>query len=341
MNSLNSSIPKINDLNNKTILVTGATGLIGSRIIETLIEMNQLTNLTVKIIASGRNLNRLEERFSAVVNENLFLWEVDMDSGSFFYPFEEKPNFIIHAASAANPRYYKEKPVETMTGNFLGCLKLLNCFSGDSLENFLFVSSGEVYGDFPTDIKNITEEMSGYIDSLDSRSCYPMSKRATETLCVSYADQYNQKVTIARPSHIFGPGFNEFDTRISAEFFRLALRNEDIIMKSSGEQLRSYTYIDDCVSGILCVLLNGKTREAYNVTNTSNEIMLRDFAQKIADSGQVALIFDKSSDKVGLQKTMSYASFSNTKLKNIGWKPLYDISQGIEEVFKQLNQQKD
>lgn len=331
-----NSTPNLDALRNQTVLITGASGLIGSRLTELLMELNRALNYNIQIILTGRNLERLKSRFSFLDDENIKYWELDLDNTITKYPYNQLPNFIVHAASAANPKYYQEKPVETMTGNFIGCLNLLKYFTNNDLANFLYVSSGEIYGNQINGSNEITENMYGYIDGLSTRSCYPISKRAAETLCVSWASEYNQKITIARPSHVFGPGFNHSDTRISADFFRLASDGKELVLKSSGTQIRSYTFVDDCVSGILTVLINGQNSEAYNITKTDNSITIKDFAKKIASFADVPCRVDLNENEI--QKTMDLAILSDKKLRKLGWNPCYSIDQGISRTFANLQE---
>ena len=218
------------------ILVTGATGLIGGCLVETLM-MNPRRDYHV--YASGRNEERARQRFREFADDVTFhfvrydvLEPLDSDVGF---------DYIIHAASNGSPNFFAQKPVEVMKSNLYGVSNLLDYGLAHGMKRLLFVSSGEVYGE--GDGRVFTEDYSGYVDCTKPRSCYPSSKRAAETLCASYVAEYGADVVIARPCHTYGPHFTEQDNRVYAQFIRNVLRGENIVMKSTGEQFRSWCYV--------------------------------------------------------------------------------------------------
>jgi len=300
-------------LSGKNILVTGATGLIGGCLVETL-----MANPSVDYVvyASGRNEERAKKCFSQYRNDCHFnfikydttqVLEIDV-------PFD----FIIHAASGAAPAEFVKHPVEVMKANLSGVINLIEYGINHQLTRFLYVSSGEVYGE--GDGRVFTEEYSGYVDSTSSRSCYPSSKRASETLCASYAAEYGVDVVIARPCHTYGPHYTETDNRVYAQFIRNVLRNEDIVMKSSGEQFRSWCYVVDCVSALLHILLKGEKGQAYNIADANSNVTIKQLAEMIADIGKQRVVMDISADveKSGFNP-VSKSVFDTHKLENLGW----------------------
>ena len=221
------------ELSGCNILITGATGLIGGCLVETLM-MNPKRDY--QVYASGRNQARAMERFKDFSNdESLHFIKYDviepLDSDIRF-------DYIIHAASNGSPNFFAQKPVEVMKSNLYGLVNLMEYGLAHGMKRMLYVSSGEVYGE--GDGRVFTEDYSGYVDCTKPRSCYPSSKRAAETLCVSYVEEYGADVVIARPCHTYGPHFTEQDNRVYAQFIRNVLRGEDIVMKSTGEQFRSW-----------------------------------------------------------------------------------------------------
>ena len=181
-------------LSGANILVTGATGLIGGCLVETLM-MNPRKDY--QVYASGRNEDRARVRFKDFAEEPAFhfvKYDVmqSLESDVCF-------DFIIHAASNASPNFFAQKPVEVIKSNIDGVANLMEYGLDHGMKRFLYVSSGEVYGE--GDGRVFTEDYSGYVDCAKPRSCYPSSKRAAETLCVSYAAEYGADVVIARPCH--------------------------------------------------------------------------------------------------------------------------------------------
>ncbi len=317
-------------LSGTNILVTGATGLIGGCLVETLM-MNPKRDY--QVYASGRNEERARLRFKAFADDPAFHF-VKYD---VMQPLECDVNFdyIIHAASNANPKFYATQPVEVMKANFDGVANLINYGLKHGMKRFLYVSSGEVYGE--GDGRVFTEDYSGYVNCATPRACYPSSKRAAETLCVSYAAEYGTDIVIARPCHVYGPYFTEQDNRVYAQFIRNVLRGEDIVMKSTGEQFRSWCYVVDCVSALLYILLKGECREAYNIADSTSNISIRELAETIAKIGNRQVVIDvpDTDEKKGFN-VVTKSVFSIDKLESLGWKTFSNIEYNLKNTISEL-----
>ena len=234
-------------LQGKTVLVTGATGFIGSFIIHSLMRKNETDSLGVKILALVRNADTARAAYGEYEKEgSLSFIEQDV---CVPLPTDKRADYIIHCASNAAPKEYSLYPVETMKTNFYGTLNLLDYAKAVGAESFLYVSTIEVYGT-THGIDSIDENTYGEIDAMKVRSCYPLSKKGCETLSISYADEYGVNVKIGRLSYIFGPGMKPGDSKIVAVFPKCIADGENIVMKSKGEQLRSYTYVTDAITGL-------------------------------------------------------------------------------------------
>lgn len=318
-------------LSGANILVTGATGLIGGCLVETLM-MNPKRDY--QVYASGRNEERARERFKKfAAHPDFHFIKYDV-----LQPFVCNVNFdyIIHAASNGSPNFFAKSPVEVMKANIDGVANLMDYGLNHGMKRFLYVSSGEVYGE--GDGRVFTEDYSGYVDCTKPRSCYPSSKRAAETLCVSYGAEYGADVVIARPCHVYGPHFTEQDSRVYAQFIRNVLRGEDIVMKSTGEQFRSWCYVVDCVSALLHILLKGDSGEAYNVADASSNISIRELAETIAEIGGRKVVIDipNEDEKKGFN-VVTKSVFSTKKLERLGWLPFYHIDKGLmHTIFEYL-----
>ena len=317
----------LSPLEGSNILITGATGLIGGSLVDVLM------NNHCQVYALGRNEERAKKRFADYWNSDSF----HFIKGDVTKPLSCNINFdfIIHAASNASPNFFKEKPVEVITSNIIGTQNLMEYGLSHGMKRMLFVSSGEIYGEGSG--KEFVETDSGYVDCATSRACYPSSKRAAETLCVSYAAEYGADVVIARPCHTYGPFFSESDNRVYAQFIRNVLNGEDIVLKSKGEQYRSWIYVVDCVGALLTVLCQGKCGEAYNVADEKSEISIRDLAELIASNSSLSVKFDipLTQDK-GNTTPITRALFSTRKLHALGWRPLFSISDGIKHTISTL-----
>ena len=317
-------------LSGANILVTGATGLIGGCLVETLM-MNPRRDYHV--YASGRNEDRARKRFKEFADDSAFHF-VKYD---VMQPLQSDVRFdyIIHAASNASPNFFAQKPVEVIKSNIDGVANLMEYGLNHGMKRFLYVSSGEVYGE--GDGRAFTEEYSGYVNPTSSRSCYPSSKRAAETLCVSYAVEYGADVVIARPCHTYGPHFTEQDNRVYAQFIRNVLRGEDIVMKSAGEQFRSWCYVVDCVAALLHILLKGSCGEAYNIADGDSNISIRELAETIAAIGGQKVVIDlpDAEERRGFNP-VTKSVFSTEKLVSLGWQPQSNISAGLEKTIREL-----
>lgn len=306
------------------ILIAGATGLIGGCLVESLMRNS---SLNYNVYALGRNEYRANQRFSEFFDNKAFhfiKFDVTM-------PLDKDIRFdyIIHTASDANPQFYATQPVEVMKANVNGVINLMEYGLAHDMKRFLYVSSGEIYGEGNGGV--LSEEYSGYVDFLKPRSCYPSSKRAAETLCVSYIDEYGVDAVIARPCHIYGPHFTDSDNRVYAQFIRNVLSENDIVMKSSGMQLRSWCYVVDCVSALLFILLKGEKGHAYNVADKNSCMTIRELAEMIAKIGgrRVNMVVPDDIESKGYN-VVTNSVFSTTKLESLGW----SVSGRMEEKLR-------
>lgn len=295
----------------KNILVTGASGLIGSCLVE-------------RLRASGRYNVYAGTREWCDVTKPI--------QGDTQY------HYIIHAASNAAPKAFAETPVDVMKSNLLGVINLMEYGVAHGMERFVFVSTGEVYGE--GDGREFTEDYQGYVDINSPRSCYPSSKRAAETLCAAYAKQYGVDYVIARPCHVYGPGFTKNDNRVYAQFIRNVLNGEDIVMKSTGSQMRSWCYVEDCVNALILILEKGVSGEAYNIADNTSNISIKQLAEMIADIGGRRVVIDLPSDaERSGYNPVTKSVFSTDKLTQLGWTIEGTMRQKMEATIKALSPQ--
>lgn len=318
-------------LNNKTILVTGATGLIGKALVDYIL----LLNSSVKVYAASRSEESFKKRFED--RDNLFYFNYSLEK-----PLETNLcfDYIIHAASNADPKMFATDPVGTMTSNFIGTYNLLEYARLSNTERFLFVSSGEVYGQWDGKCDAFDENYSGYVNFTEPRGCYPSGKRAAENLCVCYKTQYGVDTVIVRPSHTYGPTQLERDSRAMSEFFTLATRGEDIVLKSLGLPVRSYTCVFDCVSAVMSVLLNGESGQAYNIANKEGVVSIAQLAEKIAAAVGKKVVFDIPEGGTKGGSSIVRGVLDGKKLESIGWTAVYDIDKGIKTTIEIMEDEK-
>lgn len=324
------------ELKNKSILVTGATGTIGSFIVDTLLYYNYKEAARINIYAAGRSIENLKKRFEGIKTERLHYLEYDLNRKILF---RDRFDYIIHAAGNAYPEAFNDDPVGTIMGNVAGTYRLLEYGKCHMAKRFLYVSSGEVYGQGDLALDSYEETYAGYIDSTSPRACYPNSKRVCETLCASFAKQYGLETIIVRPCHTYGPGMTKKDNRANAQFFKNALKGEDILLNSAGTQLRSYCYIADCISAILTVMLKGNCGEAYNIANPNARITIADFAKAVAEyAGKKRRFVEPAMVDIAHRTPIAKQVLSSEKLETCGWHGEYDIETGVSHTIKILQE---
>lgn len=328
----------ISELSGKSMLITGASGLIGSYIVDMLCFWNSLQKCDtykINIYACSRRLENLTRRFAGC-REQKFLHFCEMDVSKDVY-FEYPVDFIIHAASNAYPAAFNDDPVGTILANVVGTYKLLLCAHEKNVQKVLLISSGEIYGEGVENMVAFTENYSGYVDPINPRSCYPSSKRTAETLCVAFQKQFGVQTVVARPCHIYGPNTTLVDNRATVQFFNKALENEDIVMKSTGKQLRSYCYIADCASALLSILINGISGQAYNIANPTSRLTIAEFADVIAKLSGVSVLYNGLDTLLqGEKSPISKAVLSSEKLEALGWRGRFGPYSGINHTLSIL-----
>lgn len=326
------SIVGIKKVYHKSVLITGATGLIGSFAADMLLYANRMENAGIEIYLLARDEKRLKERFVSSVHENClhFIIQDIVNPLELTVPVD----YMIHAAGDGFPAAFREHPVETMTPALFGTYQLLQYARKNTLQKFIYISSGEIYGRSVRKEHVFTEKESGYLDSMSVRACYPMAKRCAETLCVSFGEQYHIPVTVVRPSHVYGACSSIHDNRATVQFLNKAAAGENIIMYSDGRQMRSYTYVADCVSGIFTVMLNGINGEAYNIANSASRVTIAGFAGVLADKAGVDCVAKVPDENEQREHTpIEYAVLDASKLEQLGWRGKYDIDKGIKNML--------
>lgn len=328
----------LNGFSGKTLLLTGATGMIGSFLVDVLMLRNESVHSSerVSVIALARNPETAITRFSAwQKHEELVFLPCDIAKGLPVLP--AIPDYYIHAASTTHPVAYASEPVNTILSNVFGLNNLLEYMVQQEKGRLLVLSSVEIYGNNRGDTELFSEDYCGYINCNTLRAGYQEAKRVSESLCQAYIQQNDADITIIRLPRTYGPTMRLNDSKAATQFIMNGVRGQDIVLKSEGKQFFSYAHVYDAVSGILFALMKGKQGQAYNLADPSSDIMLRDLAKMIADYTGKKVVFQlpNSLEQSGFSP-VSKALLCSEKLKELGWKPKFDIQTGIESTIRIL-----
>lgn len=337
---LESIAEKSECLKNCTILVTGATGLIGSQIVKSLLCKNRLKNSNIKVVAFVRNKEKVKNIFKYVLeNENLkFVYGDILDTLNI----SDDIDYIIHAASMTASKDFVNKPVETIESVVKGTKNILELAKDKKVNQMVYLSTMEVYGATDSDKEEITEDDLGYIDILKVRSSYPESKKLAENLCISYYKEYNVPVKIARLAQTFGPGVVKDDNRVFAQFAKSVINNEDIILHTDGESVRNYCYIRDSIIGIFTLLIKGKNGQAYTISNENSCISIKEMAEMVAEKiakGDIKVVIKVPEDI----ESYGYApkekmKLSSKKMQSLGWTAEVGIEESYDRMIRSMEE---
>ena len=321
------------ELTGKTILLSGATGLIGSFLVDVLM----WKNIDCTIYALGRSETKAQERFSRWWGKkSLFFLPYDVNQ-TFANDELQSVDYVFHLASNTHPMQYATDPIGTITTNIIGLRNMLDFAVKHSCKRFVFASSNEIYGENRGDTDLFNENYCGHINSNTLRAGYPESKRCGEALCQAYKTQMGLDIVIPRFTRSYGPTMQMSDTKAISQFIKKGVCGEDIVLKSAGTQNYSYTYMADAVSGLLTLVLNGENGEAYNIADEASNITLRDLASIIAEHTGQKVIFEipDATEAAGYSKATK-ALLDGSKLKELGWKPFYSIRDGVIRTIEIL-----
>ena len=320
-------------LKNKTVMITGASGMVGSYMLYVLLMLNEEKHYGIKVDAVMRNVNKLPEEIRNREDVNVVVADVTKD-----IPDVGDIDYIIHAASPASPLIMQNQPVETIAANTIGTFKTLELAKEKNAEGYLFISSREIYGQPDEGQEFFYENTYGFVDQLNPRSCYSEGKKAAETMCVCFHEEYGLNTKIARLAHTYGPGMSIYDGRVQADFLKNVYHNEDIVLKSEGTAVRTYTYIADAIAGMYRILLDSEDI-VYNIGNEAGKVSIRDLAEilvSIYPERGLKLVFDIPEG--GTKGTAPYTLgiLSSEKLRKLGWNPKYSVKDGFKRTLEYL-----
>lgn len=317
-------------LKKTTVMVTGATGLIGISIVRALIAIGD-----IQVVALVRNIEKANKLYNKYERDN-----IEFIVGDIMHSINvnRKIDWIFHCAAVTTSKLMIEKPVETLFTAIEGTKNILELARKNECKSMVYISSMEMYGTFNNSDIDITEDKIGYIDPLKVRSNYPESKRLCENMCVAYMKEYGVKVKIARLAQTFGAGILPGENRVFAQFAKSVIAGKDIVLHTKGLSEGNYCYTRDCVLGLFIILFCGKNGEAYNVVNPKSHTTIAEMAQLVVDriaNGKIKVVYDIPKDNVFGYAEDTKMRLNSDKLQALGWIP----EIGLEDAYKRMIEQ--
>ena len=316
-----------NALKNKRILITGATGLIGSMLVKTLVAANKRFDLSLIVIGQIRNIKKARAIYGKLMDDIELVSVADVSA-----------DCIIHTISPTTSKFFIEHPVETIKASVESTMKILELAKKYN-SSVVYLSSMEQYGVPYENCQKMTEDKIGVIDHLNIRSSYSEAKRLCECLCASYAAEYEVDVKIARLAQTFGAGVLLTDNRMPMQFARAVVDGNDIVLHTEGKSISNFVYLTDAIVGILIILEKGEKGQAYNICNDGETRSVREIAELVATK------VSKRKIKVKIEKkeNMGYAPdvtmyLDSKKLQQLGWNAEVNMKDAYERLCEYLSE---
>lgn len=317
------------DLAGKTILITGAYGMLASYLVYMIIYLNEREHMDINLIVVVRSKEKFYKKFG--YKKNIYIYETELNKN---LKIKENIDYIIHAASLASNKYYDKYPIEVLMPNVIGTYYLLKLSEEKNVKSFLYFSTDAIYGELKSD-KTIKEDTLGFVNTLDITSCYSESKRMGETMCEAWFREKGVPIKIVRISHTYAPTMDiKNDPRVFSSFVNNIINKKDIIINSDGLSKRSFCYIVDAVRAYFLVLLKGNNGEAYNVCNNKEFWSIKELAEKLINifpEFKLKVILQNKNNNITTNK--NNICLDNSKIKKLGWMPKYTIEDGFKKVI--------
>ncbi|WP_114227939.1 MULTISPECIES: UDP-glucuronic acid decarboxylase family protein [Sphingomonas] len=302
----------------KRILVTGGAGFLGSHLCERLIgEGHEVICVDNFFTGQRRNIAHLlgHPNFELLRHDVTFPLFVEVDE-------------IYNLACPASPVHYQHDPVQTTKTSVHGAINMLGLAKRVGAK-ILQASTSEVYGD--PDIHPQTEDYWGRVNPIGIRSCYDEGKRCAETLFFDYHRQHGLRIKVARIFNTYGPRMHPADGRVVSNFIVQALKGQPITLYGSGEQTRSFCYVDDLIDGLVRLMNSGDDVTGPINIGNPGEFSMKELAELVRDKvgGTSEFVFEPlpSDDPRQRKPDISKAS------EHLGWAPTIPLDKGLNATI--------
>jgi UDP-glucuronate decarboxylase len=311
----------------KRIVVTGGAGFIGSHLCERLINLgHNIICVDNLFTGSIQNINHLTKHSNfEFVNHDIVL-------PIYFNNVDE----IYNLACPASPIHYNINPIKTVKTCTVGVINMLGLAKKNN-SKILLASTSEIYGD--PEIHPQTEDYFGNVNPIGPRSCYDEGKRCSETLFMDYHREHDLKIKIIRIFNTYGPSMAVNDGRVVSNFINHALLNKDLIINGSGNQTRSFQYIDDLISAMIKMMnTNDDFIGPVNIGNP-NEISINKLASIIMEltNSKSQIIYQDLPEDDPKRRNPDISLAKN----KLNWRPVISLKTGLSKTinyFKQINE---
>jgi dTDP-glucose 4,6-dehydratase len=325
-------------LKGKRILVTGGTGFVGSNLVESIAFLNhQVFDKPCRVFLVARHFDRFAKRHPHLISRN-DITIVEGDIRALVFP-RESYDFIIHAASPADPNTLTQNPWETIEVITEGTRRVVAMAMEREVEGFLFLSSGAVYGPQPPELATLPEGYRGGPDLRDGRAAYGEAKRYAETLCQVARSERGLPVMIARPFAFVGPYMDIYSSFAVMDFIRQGLLEKTIRVRGDGSAIRSLCYSSDMVVALWKILLCGRNGAVYNVGSDRDAVSIQELAIRVAKllGSEVRVWVEGREGKDTVRPR--YVPDITKLRQELGFVPAHDLDSALIRTITHLREQ--
>jgi len=326
-------------IKDKKILITGATGLIGSLLTKGFLLANQQYDLNNDLFVIVRNKEKANSVFNKYLKSNKF-HIIDQDITQPIN-LKEKINIIYHTAAITESKQMITNPTNVINVMINGTKNVLDYAVKNDISSIVNLSSMEVYGVIDSEQK-LKEENLGFLNLSNIRSCYPESKRLSELMCLCYANQFGINVSNVRLTQTFGAGVKYDEPKIFAMIARSIIEGKNIELLTKGDSVRDYCYTTDAINAILLVSMFGEKGQTYNVANEDTNMSIYDMSSLIAShfsKNKTDVVIKDNTQESNKYMAKSVIKLDTAKLRNLGWYPRYNLIDMYDKLINSMKEQ--